>query len=105
LTEWLLPANYASGIVCNNCREQDSAKSAAQLNAFDGTNFAVGGARTPDLALEISVYRNFFPTVDPGALYVFWIGGNDIRDIVRDPSSIAVPQAVANVILVSVHCS
>jgi hypothetical protein len=46
-------------------------KSAAQLNAFNGTNFAVGGARTPDLALEITVYRNFFPTVDPDALYVF----------------------------------
>ena len=56
-----------------------------------GTNFAVGGADTTDLATEIAVYRQFFPSTDPDALYVVWMGGNDIRDVVRGRSSISMP--------------
>ena len=63
-----------------------------------GTNFAVGGADTTQLSTEIAVYRQFFPTTDPNALYAIWMGGNDIRDVVRGRSSITMPQAVSNVI-------
>jgi outer membrane lipase/esterase len=71
-----------------------------------GTNFAVGGARTVNLALsEIGLYLNpsFFGAVDPNALYSLWIGGNDIHDIVRagltpPVAEGLVAQAVENVI-------
>jgi phospholipase/lecithinase/hemolysin len=75
-----------------------------------GTNFAVGGAQTVNLALstpsQIGLYLNpsFFGAVDPNALYSIWIGGNDIRDIVKAGLSTPVAQAlvaqaVENVIL------
>lgn len=54
-----------------------------------GTNYAVAGAKVVgteaiDLSLQISAFlSNNSGVVDPGSLYVFFIGGNDIR-AVRD---------------------
>jgi phospholipase/lecithinase/hemolysin len=54
-----------------------------------GTNFAVAGARaydnrpqprSPNLSEQVNTFLATFGTPDPKALYVLFIGGNDVRD-------------------------
>ena len=42
------------------------------------TNFAELGARSDDLAGQVSAYQATTAVADPDALYVVWAGGNDI---------------------------
>ena len=62
---------------------------AALLNPGQFTNYAVGGARARpgasptryDLTAEVSLFlTNFGGQACPNATYVFWIGGDDLRD-------------------------
>ena len=62
---------------------------AALLNPAEFTNYAVGGARarlgaspTPyDLTTEVSLFlTNFGGQACSNATYIFWIGGDDLRD-------------------------
>lgn len=41
-------------------------------------NYSVAGARTVNLASQVSAYQADNPTADPDALYVVWAGANDI---------------------------
>lgn len=41
-------------------------------------NFAIAGARSSDLAAQLSTYQTTTSMADPDALYVVWAGGNDI---------------------------
>ncbi|OGO54671.1 MAG: hypothetical protein A2V85_06080 [Chloroflexi bacterium RBG_16_72_14] len=54
-----------------------------------GTNFAFGGARVasggpmpPSLSDQVGMYLGLPGPADPGALYVLWGGGNDLRTAV-----------------------
>jgi phospholipase/lecithinase/hemolysin len=60
-----------------------------------GTNFAVAGARahdsgpqprSPDLGDQVNAFLATFGAADPKALYLVFIGGNDVRDA-RDATS------------------
>jgi outer membrane lipase/esterase len=63
-----------------------------------GTNFAVGGAVTSQLALEIAAFQSFVPTVDPNALFSVLMGANDIIDITRGDLVEPIGDAVNNVL-------
>ena len=67
-----------------------------------GTNFAIAGARaydnrpqprSPDLSEQVNTFLATFGTPDPKALYVIFIGGNDVRDA-RDATSEANAQYI-----------
>lgn len=62
-----------------------------------GDNFAFGGARArndgagvPDLAAQVGFFNAAHPSADPNALYLINVGGNDIFDILSNPSQAAV---------------
>ena len=51
----------------------------ASSRQFGGTNYAVGGSRTDELAAQITLFSTDVGGVaDAGALYVIWSGGNDM---------------------------
>lgn len=65
----------------------ESTNLAGSLTSAMGDNFAYGGARArtntdaiPDLAAQISAYF-LVRSLDPDALYLINVGGNDVRDI------------------------
>ena len=71
----------------------------AEAVAQGGTNFANGGDETGDLALQIDLFEiSLFPDfeADPDALYVIWLGGNDILGTPSSPS--ATQDAVDNIL-------
>lgn len=83
----------------------------AQAALLGGTNFAVAGAETGDLLGqgglpgEIPVSLGLIPVpgvnpmpIDPGALYVIWIGGNDILRPVRGGGVPNITGAVENIL-------
>lgn len=77
-----------------------------------GTNFAVGTARTDSSSIapqfdffgQIGSFRSRFPAADPNALYLIFIGGNNMRDAIgaaaANPSDALRigPAAVANAV-------
>src|SRR5262245_53919145 len=53
--------------------------SATSRDIIGGTNYAVGGSRTDQLAAQVTLFSSDVAGVaDPGALYVVWSGGNDL---------------------------
>ncbi|MGH0029423.1 MAG: SGNH/GDSL hydrolase family protein [Myxococcota bacterium] len=69
----------------------------AKASLQGGTNFAFGGDETQDLDLQISAFAfSVFFDADPDALYVIWLGGNDILGIPGSPT--ATQDAVDNII-------
>jgi phospholipase/lecithinase/hemolysin len=60
-----------------------------------GTDFAIGGAATADLGLEVGAFQDYaaFNSLTPatvnGALFTLDIGANDIIDALSDPSTAA----------------
>jgi outer membrane lipase/esterase len=69
----------------------------ARASLQGGTNFAFGGDETSDLDLQISVFAlSVFFQADPDALYVVWLGGNDILGIPGSPT--ATQDAVDNIV-------
>lgn len=65
-------------------------------------SFAYGGARVrqdselvPDLDAQLDTYRNY-PAADPDALYIFTIGGNDVRGLVPRKGDPAVGERAAS---------
>ncbi len=70
----------------------------AEASILGGTNFAFGGDETADLDTQIFAFSlAIFPgSADPGALYVIWLGGNDILGIPSSPT--ATQDAVDNII-------
>jgi outer membrane lipase/esterase len=67
-----------------------------------GDNFAFGGARArndsagvPDLAAQVGFFNTAHPTADPNALYLINVGGNDIFDILSNPSQAATIMSAA----------
>lgn len=70
----------------------------AQASSQGGTNFAVGSQVAADLALQIDAFSllQFPPSADPDALYVIWIGGNDVLDLPSSPT--AMQDAVDDII-------
>lgn len=82
----------------------------ASLTPGGGTNGAVGGARSGERQSilepfygidQANAWVNFFGTLDSDSLWVVWVGGNDIRDAVRNTDASSASQqvndAVANV--------
>jgi|tagenome__1003787_1003787.scaffolds.fasta_scaffold20854015_2 outer membrane lipase/esterase len=63
-----------------------------------GTNYAVAGARTTDLELQLGVFRSQVPAVDPNALYTVWLGGNDILAVIDQETDITMTEAAGNVL-------
>ena len=69
----------------------------AEASSQGGTNFAFGGDETEDLDLQIFFYSlSVFGQADPDALYVIWLGGNDILGIPSSPT--ATQDAVDNIL-------
>ena len=70
----------------------------ADASVLGGTNFAFGGDETNDLGNQILAFEFslFFGDADPNALYVIWLGGNDILGIPSSPT--ATQDAVDNII-------
>jgi phospholipase/lecithinase/hemolysin len=77
-----------------------------QPSLLGGTNYAYGGARAGSVALPFS--RNFTEQVeqyigapdaaDPNALYVLFIGANDVQDIVLGaPSAATIANAITRI--------
>ena len=71
------------------------------------SNYAVGGARARtttgpdafDLPVEVGAFLRDFPSgAPPGALYVLWAGGNDVRDalVAYDPYNPEVAAVILN---------
>jgi phospholipase/lecithinase/hemolysin len=75
-----------------------------------GDNFAYGGARArttadivPDLPAQLTAYTNAHPLADPNALYMINVGGNDIFDVLSNPSQAStIISAAASAIATSV---
>ncbi len=61
----------------------------AEPSVLGGTNFAFGGDETGDLATQITAFwLSIFPdSADPEALYVIWLGGNNILGIPSSPTA------------------
>ena len=61
----------------------------AEPSVLGGTNFAFGGDETGDLATQIDAFwlSNLLGPADPNALYVIWLGGNDILGIPGSPTA------------------
>ena len=61
----------------------------AEASALGGTNFAFGGDEAADLDTQIFVFSlTIFPgSADPDALYVIWLGGNDVLGIPSSPTA------------------
>ncbi len=54
----------------------------AEPSFLGGNNFSVGGDTTTELDLQITTFAiQLFNQADPDALYVVWIGGNDVLDL------------------------
>jgi outer membrane lipase/esterase len=77
-----------------------------------GDNFAYGGARArtdgdlvPDLTVQTTSLLSAHPALDPSALYMINIGGNDVRDIVLGGLSGAARQAVIDAAALAVQTS
>ncbi|MEM7411453.1 MAG: SGNH/GDSL hydrolase family protein [Myxococcota bacterium] len=70
----------------------------AEASILGGTNFAFGGDETEDLSIQIFAFAltQLFGQADPNALYVIWLGGNDILGIPSSPT--ATQDAVDNII-------
>lgn len=69
----------------------------AKASSQGGTNFAIGGDETRDLDEQILAFSILeFGSADPDALYVIWLGGNDVLGIPSSPT--AMQDAVDNVI-------
>lgn len=60
----------------------------AEAAALGGTNFANGGDETSDLDTQITAFAltQFF-SADPDALYVIWLGGNNVLGIPSSPTA------------------
>jgi phospholipase/lecithinase/hemolysin len=63
-----------------------------------GNNFANGGDTTSDLHGQVGLFRLtvLFGGADPDALYVVWLGGNDVLGLPSDPN--AMQHAVDNIL-------
>lgn len=61
----------------------------AEASILGGTNFAFGGDEASDLSTQIfAFWLSIFPgSADPDALYVIWLGGNDILGIPSSPTA------------------
>ena len=111
-------APYSNGRFSNgNVWVQDMAASlglpaAAKPSLLGGTDYAVGGATTANTGLgnllapaaqggQIASFQAAHPVADPNALYMIWIGSNDIRNILaaNNPATAAAAAlaAVGNV--------
>jgi phospholipase/lecithinase/hemolysin len=63
-----------------------------------GSDYAVGGATTSDLAGQIAGFQSDVSGVaDPNALYIVWAGGNDVLGTLAGVSSITMSDAAQNV--------
>jgi len=75
-----------------------STRPALRNIGIKASNYAVGGARAADyscrfnLADQLAVYQQDFSAASESTLFVFELGGNDVRDalVTQDPSVIAV---------------
>ena len=81
---------------------KDGANSVKPAFAEPGnfTNYAVGGARTASgpvsLTTQVGAFLGDFGGVaDPDALYIIWIGGNDVRDALEALLVSGLPAAAA----------
>lgn len=62
----------------------------AEPSIVGGNNFSVGGDTTAELDLQITSFAiRFLNQADPDALYVIWIGGNDVLDLPTAPNAMA----------------
>lgn len=69
--------------------------SEATSSAAGGSNYANGGARSFDLAVQITGYTSAGP-LDPDALHVIWLGGNDVLfEAILAPSGPGAMQSAA----------
>jgi phospholipase/lecithinase/hemolysin len=69
----------------------------AEASSTGGTNFAVGSHETTDLDAQITVFAlSVLFDADPDALYVIWLGGNNVLGI--PGSSTAMQDAVDDII-------
>lgn len=80
-----------------------NARPALRNVGLNASNYAVGGARAADypcrfnLSDQLAVYQQDFPEVTDNTLFIFELGGNDVRDALaaQDPSLIA--EALGNI--------
>ncbi len=62
----------------------------AEASLAGGNNFSTGGDATADLDFQITSFAiRFLNQADPDALYVVWIGGNDVLDLPSDPDAMS----------------
>ncbi len=62
----------------------------AEASILGGTNFANGGDEAADLDTQIFLFEltlGLFGSADPDALYVVWLGGNDVLGIPSSPTA------------------
>lgn len=97
------PPPYYNGRYSNGPIWVDDLSSSLGLGAVTassagGSDYAVGGATTSDLATQISSFSTAVGGVaDPNALYTVWAGGNDILAILQGTSGFSTSQAAQNV--------
>lgn len=97
-------AGYAPGRCSNGPVWSDGVAAAlgfeARPSSQSGNNFANGGDTTADLDLQITEFRllqvDFLGNADPDALYVIWLGGNDVLAMPSHPQAMA--DAVNNIL-------
>ncbi|MEN8181386.1 MAG: SGNH/GDSL hydrolase family protein [Myxococcota bacterium] len=88
---------YASGRCSNGPVWSDRLAEALGFEALPssqlGNNFADGGDETSDLDLQIDLFQTLqigpFGDADPDALYVLWLGGNDVLSMPGAPGAMA----------------
>jgi outer membrane lipase/esterase len=110
-------AGYYQGRFTNGINPADVVNVAVEgsntvRSGSGGDNFAYGGARArtdgdlvPDLTVQTTSLLSAHPTLDPSALYMINIGGNDARDIVLGGLSGAARTAVINAAALAVQTS
>lgn len=91
------PGRCSNGDVWSE-RFAESLGHEAKASVQGGTNFAFGGDEASDLAAKITAFEiSMFPSdADPNALYVIWLGGNDVLGIPSSPT--AMQEAVDDII-------
>lgn len=63
-----------------------------------GSNYAFGGAQTRAISAQVfNYYENVSATADSEGVYVLWGGGNDLLELLQDPtSSLTIADAITN---------